>query len=108
MKLANKTAIITGGSKGIGFGCARVFGRHGAQVVIASRGEEAGGEAEAKLRQADVDATFIRCDVTDEPQMRALFDQAVDRLGRLDCIVNNAGWHPSLALPVGPLDGCQE
>ena len=94
MKLDNKTAIITGGSKGIGFGCARVFGWHGAKVVIASRGEEAGQRAEADLRRAGVDVTFIRCDVTDESQMRALVDQAVDRLGGLDCIVNNAGWHP--------------
>lgn len=94
MKLANKTAIITGGSKGIGLGCARVFGCHGAKVVIASRGEEAGVEAQAELRARGVDATFIRCDVSDEPQMRALFDRAVERLGHLDCIVNNAGWHP--------------
>ena len=94
MKLSNRTAIVTGGSKGIGLGCARVFGRHGAKVVIASRGEEAGRQAEAALRQEEIDATFIACDVTDETQMQALVDQAVARLGQLDCIVNNAGWHP--------------
>ena len=94
MKLCDRTAIITGGSKGIGLGCARVFGRHGAKVVIAARGEEAGRQAEADLRQEGINATFIACDVTNETQMHALFDQAVTRLGRLDCIVNNAGWHP--------------
>lgn len=94
MKLTGKTAIITGGSKGIGFGCARVFGRHGAKVVIAARGEEAGLRAEAELRGVGIDATFIACDVADASQMRSLVDRAVARLGRLDCIVNNAGWHP--------------
>jgi NAD(P)-dependent dehydrogenase (short-subunit alcohol dehydrogenase family) len=93
-KLDGKTAIITGGSKGIGLGCARVFGRHGARVVIASRGETAGHEAESTLRDEGIDAHFIPCDVADEQQMQALVDGAVERLGRLDCIVNNAGWHP--------------
>jgi L-fucose dehydrogenase len=93
-KLAGKTAIITGGSKGIGLGCARVFGRHGAKIVIASRGKDAGHEAEAELRQAGIDATFLPCDVADPAQMQAMIDDAVLRLGRLDCIVNNAGWHP--------------
>ena len=94
MKLADKVAVITGGSKGIGLGCARVFGRHGAKVVLAARGEEAGREAEKELREAGIDAMFLACDVSDEPQMRSLMDRTVGRYGRLDCIVNNAGWHP--------------
>jgi NAD(P)-dependent dehydrogenase (short-subunit alcohol dehydrogenase family) len=94
MKLAGRTAIITGGSKGIGLGCARVFGRHGAKVVIAARGEQAGTQAEAELRQAGTHATFMACDVADESQMQSLVERAVAHLGRLDCIVNNAGWHP--------------
>ncbi|MDP6019594.1 MAG: SDR family NAD(P)-dependent oxidoreductase, partial [Candidatus Latescibacteria bacterium] len=46
MKLEDKVAVITGGSKGIGLGCARVFARHGGTVVLGARGEEAGREAE--------------------------------------------------------------
>jgi len=94
MKLADKVAVITGGSKGIGLGCARVFGRHGAKVVVSARGEDSGRKAESELRQAGIDALFIACDVSDEVQMRSLFDQTVQQFGRLDCLVNNAGWHP--------------
>lgn len=94
MKLANKVAVITGGSKGIGLGCARVFGRHGAKVVIAARGEETGHQAESELQREGIDALFVPCDVAEEIQMRQLFERAVERFGRLDCLVNNAGWHP--------------
>ena len=47
MKLQGRVAIVTGGSKGIGFGCAKVFAGHGCSVIIASRGERDGKAAEA-------------------------------------------------------------
>jgi L-fucose dehydrogenase len=94
MKLQGRVAVITGGSKGIGLGCARVFGRHGARVVIGARGEAAGREAVEELRRAGVEALFVPCDVSDPPQMQGLIDGAAERFGRIDCIVNNAGWHP--------------
>ncbi|MCP4617685.1 MAG: glucose 1-dehydrogenase [Bradyrhizobium sp.] len=93
-KLSGKVAIVTGGSKGIGFGCAKVFAQHGAKVAIASRGQEAGEKAQGELADAGHEALFVQCDVTSEADMRALVDTAVDKFGRLDCIVNNAGWHP--------------
>ena len=94
MKLKDKVAVITGGSKGIGLGCARVFTKHGCTVVLAARGEEAGREAEQELVAAGHQALFVRCDVKSEPDMRSLIDTAVERFGRLDALVNNAGWHP--------------
>ena len=94
MKLQGKVAVITGGSKGIGLGCARVFAKYGCTVVIASRGEAAGKAAEKELADAGHTALFIRCDVSREDDMRSLIDTTVERFGRLDCIVNNAGWHP--------------
>lgn len=94
MKLRDKVAVITGGSKGIGLGCARVFARHGARVVIAARGEEDGKAAEKELTEAGHAAVFVQADVTREEDMRQLIDGAAARFGRLDCIVNNAGWHP--------------
>jgi NAD(P)-dependent dehydrogenase (short-subunit alcohol dehydrogenase family) len=94
MKLQDKVAVITGGSKGIGLGCARVFARHGAKVVLAARGQEDGKAAEKELTEAGHTALFVPADVSREEDVRALVDATVGRFGRLDCIVNNAGWHP--------------
>ena len=52
MKLAGKVAVITGGTKGIGFGCAKIFGSHGARVLLAARGKEDGEQAEQQLLAA--------------------------------------------------------
>lgn len=94
MKLANKVAIITGGSKGIGFGCAKVFSQHGCAVVLGDRDEEAGRAAEAELKATGASVLFLRSDVTIETDFNALVAGTVERFGRLDCLVNNAGWHP--------------
>lgn len=94
LKLAEQVAVITGGTKGIGLGCARVFAQHGAIVVVAARKEQTGREVEEQLRADGADALFVSCDVCREQDMRQLFEQAIDRFGRIDCLVNNAGWHP--------------
>ena len=94
MKLKGKVAVVTGGSKGIGLGCVRVFARHGCRVVFGARGEEAGREVEQELGNAGHEAVFVPCDVTRESDIDALIAAAVERFGRLDCMVNNAGWHP--------------
>ena len=94
MKLQDRVAIITGGTKGIGLGCARVFARHGCAVVLAARGEEDGEKARKELVEAGHQAQFFRCDVTSEEDMRGLIDRTIETHDRLDCMVNNAGWHP--------------
>jgi NAD(P)-dependent dehydrogenase (short-subunit alcohol dehydrogenase family) len=94
MKLEGKVAIVTGGSKGIGLGCVKVFARHGATVVLAARGEEAGRAAELELTNSGLAVFFRACDVTSEGEIQSLMSSTVDRFGRLDCLVNNAGWHP--------------
>jgi NAD(P)-dependent dehydrogenase (short-subunit alcohol dehydrogenase family) len=94
MKLEGKTAIITGGSKGIGLGCAKVFASHGCSVVIASTGVEHGRKTEGALREAGFKALFVRCDVRSENDMKELVAKTVEHFGKLDCMVNNAGWHP--------------
>jgi len=91
----DKVTIVTGGSKGIGEGVARVFVAAGAPVVIAARGK-ADGEALAKELTAMGPGTchFIQCDVSKPEEIKALIEKTVELHGRLDCLVNNAGWHP--------------
>jgi len=101
MRYDGKVTIITGGSHGIGEGCVRVFVEAGAKVVFCSRGASEGHALEADVnRRGPGSALFIRCDVSKEAEVRALVDETVRRFGRLDCLVNNAGWHP----PHEPID----
>lgn len=94
MKLKDKVAIVTGGSKGIGLGCARVLGHHGATIVVASRGDDAGLAAERELQESGINATFIACDVTRPQDIEQMIETSAQRFGRIDCVINNAGWHP--------------
>ena len=90
-RLENKIALITGGTSGIGFACAERFAEEGATVIMASRGEERGKEAEAALRGQGYNAVFIPCDVSNRESVEALKQQVQERYGRLDILVNNAG-----------------
>jgi len=101
MRYADKVAIVTGGSHGIGAGCVRVFAEAGATVVFCSRGEKEGSALAAEVSaKGPGRAEFVRCDVSKEAEVRALVSGAVARHGRLDCLINNAGWHP----PHKPID----
>jgi len=96
---ADKVAIITGGSSGIGKGCAQQFVRAGAKVVICCNDKDEGAEVAADLSdlartQGSGEAEFIFCDVTRTEDIRNLIDTSIARYGRLDCLINNAGWHP--------------
>jgi len=88
-RLAGKTAVITGAGSGIGLATARRFAAEGARVVCADVDETSG-----KAAASEVDGTFVQVDVTDEDQVRALFQQAVDTYGGLDIAFNNAGISP--------------
>lgn len=95
MRYAGRVVIVTGGSKGIGEGCSRVFCREGAMVSILARGAAAGEQLASDLtRQGPGKATFIACDVGDHIQLRDAIEETVRQFGRLDCIINNAGQHP--------------
>lgn len=101
MRYADRTVIITGGSQGIGEGCARVFAAAGASVWIASPDAARGERVAREMSETGPGrARFVRCDVTRDEDRMALVGAAVDADGRLDCLVNNAGWHP----PHHPID----
>jgi len=88
LPLEGKVAVITGGTSGIGARTAEVFVAEGAKVVIAGRRQDRGAKIAQKLGDA---ASFIRADVSVEADVKAMIDHAVDRFGRLDCLMNNAG-----------------
>src|SRR5438477_1864612 len=101
MRYADKVVIVTGGSKGIGEGCVRVFAEAGARVMFCARksavGEALGKEVTAK---GPGEAHFVPCDVSRLEDVRRLIEGTVQRFGRIDCLINNAGWHP----PHKPID----
>jgi NAD(P)-dependent dehydrogenase (short-subunit alcohol dehydrogenase family) len=86
-----KVVLITGGLTGIGRAAAVAFAKKGATVVVAGRRDEAGKALAEELRSHGSDAEFINADVRHEDDVRELVDQTVERFGRLDVAVNNAG-----------------
>lgn len=91
-----KVAIVTGGSAGIGLATVRTFVERGASVIVADIDVAAGEKAVASL--ADGQASFIRTDVSQEADVQAMVAAAVERFGRLDYAVNNAGIGGAAAL----------
>ena len=86
--LDGRVAIVTGGTSGIGAATAALFVREGARVVVAGRRREAGERLARTLGDA---VLFVRTDVTVEADVKAMVECAVEKFGRLDCLVNNAG-----------------
>ena len=102
MRYKDKVTIVTGGSKGIGAGCVKVFVEEGgAEVVFCSRNEAEGRAFETEVNAAGGGrATFVRADVSKVEDIERLVQTTVKRFGRIDCLINNAGWHP----PHKPID----
>ena len=92
----DKTVIVTGGAKGIGEGCVRVFHAAGSNVVIGDMDSSAGEALAAELNGAGSAGVvrFQPCDVRDPSQLETLVDVAATTYGCLDCVISNAGWHP--------------
>ncbi len=89
--MEGKVAIVTGASSGIGLHTARLFAENGASVVLADLDETAGKEAVQAIEGAGGSALFVKTNVSESAQVKELVDKTVERFGRLDYAVNNAG-----------------
>lgn len=89
--MQGKVGLITGAATGIGRAAALLFAAEGARVVVGDVDEKEARNTVASIGDAGGDAVFFRVDVSDESQVRSLVEHAVERFGRLDYAVNNAG-----------------
>jgi NAD(P)-dependent dehydrogenase (short-subunit alcohol dehydrogenase family) len=91
MPMNAPVVIVTGALTGIGRATALAFAREGARVVVSGRREKEGLALAAEIRRLDAQVEFVRADVRLEGEVRSLVEHAVERFGRLDVAVNNAG-----------------
>lgn len=92
MRLKDKVAIITGAGSGFGEGIARRFAEEGAKVVVNDINDVGGKRVAQVIQQAGGDAIFHKADVTKDAEVKGLVEAAVSQYGRLDIMINNAGY----------------
>ena len=89
--LKGKSALVTGGSRGLGLQIAHALGEAGARVMLSSRKADDLEQAAAELQATGIDARWIAADCAKEDDTRRLADETLERLGAIDILVNNAG-----------------
>jgi gluconate 5-dehydrogenase len=89
--LTGKTALVTGGSRGLGLQMAHALGEAGARVMLGARKADELEQACAELQAAGIDARWVAADCAQEQDLRRLVDETLHRMGEIDVLVNNAG-----------------
>ena len=89
--LSGQTALVTGGSRGLGLQIAEALGEAGAKILLTSRKAGDLEEAAAELQAKGIDTRWVAADASDPAQVQRVADEAMQRLGRVDILVNNAG-----------------
>ena len=102
--LAGRRALVTGSSRGIGFGIAEALANAGAEIILNGRDQEALGAAAARLGEAGHKVTALAFDVTSEDSVEEAIGFAEKELGAIDILVNNAGMQHRVPLEEFPLD----
>lgn len=90
-RVKDKIAIVTGAALGIGQECARLLAREGARVVLTDIKDDEGEKIARSIVNAGGEAIYLHHDVTDEPSWEATIERTIERFGRVDVLVNNAG-----------------
>jgi len=103
-RLSGKVVVVTGAAQGIGFGCAELVASEGAAVVLGDIQREKGELAAEKIRAAKGKAHFCYANVKNEKDCSGLVENATRVFGRLDGLVNNAGWFPRATLEATTTD----
>jgi meso-butanediol dehydrogenase / (S,S)-butanediol dehydrogenase / diacetyl reductase len=88
-RLRDKVAVVTGSTRAIGRAIATRFAAEGARVVVTGRTETDGASVVADIEKAGGEATFVAADLEDQSEVQRLIEQAVERFGRLDVLINN-------------------
>ena len=102
LQLQDKVALVTGGSKGIGEAVVRTLLAEGAQVANANRSTAEGEALEAEYAEQGQHCFFIQADLSETDACQRVVDQALEKFGRLDIVVNNAGVNDGIDLEAGP------
>lgn len=89
--LTGKTALVTGGSRGLGLQMAHALGEAGARIMLSSRKADDLEQACAELQAAGIDARWVAADCAREAEISRLADETLQRMGEVDILVNNAG-----------------
>ncbi len=89
--LSGKTALITGGSRGLGLQMAEALGSYGARIVLSSRKAEELQQAQAHLQKLDIQADWVAADGSKEADIAMLAEATMEKLGQVDILINNAG-----------------
>lgn len=89
--LTGRTALITGGSRGLGLQMAEALGEQGAKLVISSRKQNELDEAVAHLKKMGIDVVSMASDLGNEASVKPLAEAAIKHLGHVDILINNAG-----------------
>jgi len=97
-RVEGKVIVVTGAAQGIGFACARLLAEEGASVVVSDIRQAEGEAAAARIAAGGRDARFVRADITNESDCAGLMNEAARLTGRIDGLLNNAGWYPRATL----------
>ena len=91
-RLEEKVAVITGGAKGIGYVTSKTFSKEGAAIVIVDMDKEAAEKAAQEICKEGGRAVAVVADLTEQKDRENIFEKAVEEFGKVDILINNAGW----------------